>query len=68
MAVPLIDASHLEAGGQAREYFLKDFVNSFQRYGFVRLKNHGVSSDQVQQVFTWVRGKCDYFWMSLLGA
>ncbi|MCJ1434192.1 hypothetical protein MMC27_003559 [Xylographa pallens] len=53
MGVPLLDASQLQAGDEARQKFLKDLVKSFQDYGFVRLTNHGVPVDQVQQLFTW---------------
>ncbi|MCJ1358494.1 MAG: hypothetical protein MMC33_008494 [Icmadophila ericetorum] len=51
MGVPLLDASQLQAGEEARKNFLKDLVKSFQDYGFVRLTNHGVPADQVQQIF-----------------
>ena len=54
MGVPLLDASQLQAGEEARKNFLKDLVKSFQDYGFVRLTNHGVPADQVQQIFAAV--------------
>jgi len=54
MGVPLLDASQLQAGGEARKIFLKRLVKSFQDYGFVRLKNHGVPASQVQEMFQWV--------------
>ncbi|KAF2177279.1 Clavaminate synthase-like protein [Zopfia rhizophila CBS 207.26] len=53
MGVPLLDASQLHAGGEARKAYLHDLIKSFQDYGFVRLTNHGVPAKKVKEVFDW---------------
>jgi isopenicillin N synthase-like dioxygenase len=57
MGVPLLDASHLHAGDDIRKAYLNDLIKSFQDYGFVRLKNHGVATKTVQDIFEWVRSR-----------
>ena len=34
--------------------FANDLVESFKKYGFVKIVNHGISDEQVQQIFEWV--------------
>ncbi|EED17268.1 gibberellin 20-oxidase, putative [Talaromyces stipitatus ATCC 10500] len=55
MSVPLLDASQLGAGDEARKRFLDHLLQSFHDYGFVRLINHGVPSDRVQEMFGWAK-------------
>ncbi|KAL2159577.1 hypothetical protein VTH06DRAFT_2146 [Thermothelomyces fergusii] len=51
MPVPLLDVSQAHAGPAARKAFLRDLIQSFQDYGFVRLTNHGVPPARVRQMF-----------------
>ncbi len=55
MGVPLLDVSQTHAGPEARKSFLRDLVQSFQDYGFVRLTNHSVPATRVKQMFDLVR-------------
>ena len=55
MGVPLLDASQLHAGPEARKSYLRDLIQSFQDYGFTRLKNHGIPANRVKQMFDLVR-------------
>ncbi|KAH8819905.1 2OG-Fe(II) oxygenase-like protein [Xylogone sp. PMI_703] len=51
MGVPLLDASQLNAGPEARKRYLRDMISSFQDYGFTRIKNHGIPATRVKQIF-----------------
>lgn len=55
MGVPLLDVFQTQAGPEARKIFLRDLIQSFQDYGFVRLTNHSVPATRVQQMFDLVR-------------
>ena len=35
--------------------FAQHLINSLEKYGFVKLKNHGIPEEQVQQLFQMVR-------------
>lgn len=51
MVVPRLDVSQLQAGPEARKRFLRDLIQSFQDYGFVRLTNHSIPAARVKQMF-----------------
>ena len=54
MTVPLLDAYRLTRGSAAdRTAFYRGLVDSFKRYGFVRLQNHGVPEEMVRDLFRW---------------
>jgi isopenicillin N synthase-like dioxygenase len=55
MGVPLLDVFQTQAGPEARKIFLRDLIQSFQDYGFVRLTNHSVPATRVKQMFDLVR-------------
>ena len=55
MGVPLLDVFQTQAGPEARKIFLRDLVQSFQDYGFVRLTNHSIPATRVKQMFDLVR-------------
>lgn len=54
MSIPLLDVSLLQAGTTARGTYLRDLVQSFKDFGFVRLKNHGIPAKRIAQMFTLV--------------
>ncbi|KAL2195747.1 2OG-Fe(II) oxygenase-like protein [Corynascus similis CBS 632.67] len=51
MPVPRLDVSQLQASPEARKRFLRDLIQSFQDYGFVRLTNHSIPAARVKQMF-----------------
>ncbi|KAK3903172.1 2OG-Fe(II) oxygenase-like protein [Staphylotrichum tortipilum] len=51
MGIPLLDVAQTHAGPEARKSFLRDLIQSFQDYGFVRLTNHSVPAARVKQMF-----------------
>lgn len=54
MTVPLLDAYRFTRGTAAdRTAFCRELVQSFKRYGFVRLRNHGVPEEMVRDLFHW---------------
>ena len=55
MGVQLLDVSQTQAGPEARKSFLRDLIQSFQDYGFVRLTNHSIPATRVKQMFDLVR-------------
>jgi len=55
LQLPLVDFGlFLHGNPDERKYAAKQLVNSFQNHGFVRLKNHGVSREFVQEIWKWV--------------
>ena len=55
MGVQLLDVSQTQASPEARKSFLRDLIQSFQDYGFVRLTNHSIPATRVKQMFDLVR-------------
>lgn len=47
--LPILDFSKFQAGGKAREEFLKDLLYSAHEIGFFYIANHGVSLDLLQE-------------------
>ncbi len=43
--------------GSAKQQTSTAILDSFKRYGFVYLKNYGIPTDKVDEMFDWVR-KC----------
>lgn len=55
MDVPKLDFSLFSNGSEQDKYsFAKDLVCSFNKFGFVRLTNHGISPKELAQAFEWV--------------
>jgi non-haem dioxygenase in morphine synthesis N-terminal len=53
--LPLVDFGQFNDGTpEQREHAAKGVVYSFLKHGFVRLKNHGVSKDFVEEIWKWV--------------
>jgi isopenicillin N synthase-like dioxygenase len=53
--LPLVDfGQFLHGNADQRQQAAKKLVDSFVNHGFVRLKNHGISRDFVQQIWEWV--------------
>lgn len=53
--LPLVDFNLFLRGSiDQRQQAAKKLVDSFVNHGFVRLKNHGISRDFVQQIWEWV--------------
>jgi isopenicillin N synthase-like dioxygenase len=50
-----LDASLYLQGSQAeRTGFATDLVQSLQRDGFIKLRNHGIPTKSLDDIFTWV--------------
>ncbi len=55
LELPLVDFGLFRHGNPAeRQQAAEQLVESFQQHGFVRLKNHGVSKEFVQEIWKWV--------------
>jgi len=55
LQLPLVDFGlFLHGNADERKYAAKQLVGSFQNHGFVRLKNHGVSREFVEEIWKWV--------------
>jgi isopenicillin N synthase-like dioxygenase len=55
MAVPTLDFSKFISGTpEERKQFALDLLDSFERTGFAKLKNHTFSNDQLRELFHWV--------------
>lgn len=55
MAVPTLDLSKFLSGTpEERKQFALDLLDSFERTGFAKLKNHTFSNDQLRELFHWV--------------
>jgi len=56
VTVPTVNGSDFFSGTDAqRRQFCNDMVDSFKRFGFVKLINHGIPQETVNDVFHWVR-------------
>jgi hypothetical protein len=56
LTLPLVDFGLFLHGSQEeRQFAARQLVDSFLNHGFVRLKNHGVSPELVQDIWKWVR-------------
>ncbi|KAL6895413.1 hypothetical protein HDV57DRAFT_520774 [Trichoderma longibrachiatum] len=54
MAVPTLDLSKFLSGTpEERKQFALDLLDSFERTGFAKLKNHTFSNDQLRELFHW---------------
>jgi isopenicillin N synthase-like dioxygenase len=55
LQLPLVDFGlFLHGKPDERKRAAKQLVDSFRKHGFVRLKNHGVSKEFVQEIWKWV--------------
>jgi isopenicillin N synthase-like dioxygenase len=56
MAVPTLNYSHFISGTkEQRERFAHDLLDSFERTGFAKLKAHAFSTQELTELFNWVR-------------
>lgn len=56
MQVPVVDASSFASGSASeRATFAADLWAALQEHGFVRVRNHGVPSNMIKELFEWVR-------------
>jgi hypothetical protein len=57
MDLPTLDFSHFLTGNPTQQIRLaNDLVASFKKHGFVKLINHGISEERIQELFSWVFG------------
>lgn len=55
MKIPTLDASDFLAGSESqRNRFASDLVDSFVRTGFVKIVNHGIPEEMIDDLFKWV--------------
>lgn len=51
----VLDASLFRSGShEERLHFAQDLVKAFKDDGFVKLRNHGISSSVIEDLFAWV--------------
>lgn len=56
MAVPVLDASRFVGNSPADRFkFAEELLDSLQKHGFVKLRNHGISDEMVEEMFRFVR-------------
>lgn len=54
--LPRLDFSQFLKGDErTRERFCQELVSCMKDYGFVKLLNHGISEEKVEEAFEWVR-------------
>lgn len=54
--LPTLDGSKWLNGTEAeRQEFANDLLHCLQRHGFAKLVNHGISDDEVRDLYRWVR-------------
>lgn len=55
MGTETLDASRYTNGTtDERLQFARDFVSSLNKHGYAKLRNHGISSQDVRELFSWV--------------
>ena len=55
MSLPLVDLSEFAAGSDGqRNLFAKRLVDVLKQYGYVKIRNHGLTPDTVDALFNWV--------------
>ena len=53
--LPIFDYAKYDKGiVTERLEFANDLVESFKKYGFVKIVNHGITDEHVQRIFEWV--------------
>ncbi|KDN70691.1 putative oxidoreductase [Colletotrichum sublineola] len=56
MHVPTLDCNNLQFHDDGHEAeFAAQLIDSFKRTGFVKLRNHGIPDDMIQNLFRWMR-------------
>ena len=56
MVTPLLDASKFRNGSPSeRQEYAQQLLEQLQGSGFVRITNHGIPNDKVEECFEWVR-------------
>jgi isopenicillin N synthase-like dioxygenase len=59
MAVLTLDYEKFHSGTEAeRREFAQTLLDGFKRVGFVKLVNHGFSSEEIEDIYQWVRVHC----------
>ena len=57
MALPVVDFSLIASGTYSQRILTaKELVNSLKTHGFVKLRSHGLPSDTIDALFSWVGG------------
>ena len=55
MSLPVLDVlKYTQGNAQLQEQFGQDLLKSFQKYGFVKLVNHGFDQGYIDQLMDWV--------------
>lgn len=56
MTLPVLDISSFISGSDVeRSLFAKHLVEVSKEHGFIKIRNHGLTSDTVNALFAWVR-------------
>ena len=57
MSLPVLDLSKYTLGSsQEQDQFGQELIKSFKQHGFVKLVNHGLDREYVEQLMEWVSG------------
>ena len=55
MSAETLDASrYMHGSADDRVRFAKDFVSTLNKDGYAKLRNHGISDEDVKEIFSWV--------------
>lgn len=55
MSLATLDLSqYIDGSADGRIKFAKDLVSCLGKDGFVKLRNHGIPSQDVKEMFSWV--------------
>jgi len=56
MDLPTLDFAKWSSGDATDRYrFAKDLANSLIDHGFVKMINHGMSDEEIRDIFYWVK-------------
>ena len=56
MPVGTLDASqYIHGAADNRKRFASDLVGCLHKDGYAKLRNHGISAESVNEIFSWVR-------------
>jgi isopenicillin N synthase-like dioxygenase len=58
MGIATLDFEHFYSGTELEQAnFRKEFVQALSSFGFVKLRNHGISKGLIKELFIWVSRK-----------
>ena len=63
MSAGTLDASrYMHGSAHDRVKFARDFVSALNKDGYAKLRNHGISHEDVREMFSWVNSTLTAIW------